>query len=120
MPRTVAVVFEPDFTERLEKLAFHTPVWLVDTPANRAAAEQAWRAAVEWPHITVTLFRAPARAPGRDDWRLLLEQIERLERGYETMEVIGTPLSLVARAVLTGAGFTVFDERTDGFRARKV
>jgi hypothetical protein len=118
--RSVAVVFEPDFSERLEKLAFHTPVWLADTPANRAAAEEAWRAAVEWPHIHVTLFRAPKAVPSRDDWRLLLEQIDALERGVESLEVIGAQLTLVARAVLTGDGYTVFDERADGFKAKKV
>ena len=119
MPRTVAVVFERDFSARLEKVAFHSPVWLADTPPNRTAAEEAWRAAVEWPHIHVTLFRVPPGPPARDDWRTLIEQIDRGEKHVETIDVIGTELSLVAKAVLTGAGFTKFDETSSGFRAKR-
>lgn len=114
MPRNVAVVFVEDFSERLEKVAFHSPVWLVDTPPNRAAAEDAWRAAVEWPHITVTLFRAT------DDWRTLLHQIELHDRSVDAMEVIGSSLTAAIRAALVGAGFTKFDETSGGFRAKRL
>ncbi|HEX7708113.1 MAG TPA: hypothetical protein VF701_16755, partial [Thermoanaerobaculia bacterium] len=75
MPRNVAIVFEPDFADQLGKLAFHTPVWLVDTPENKRAAEVSWQAAIEWPHITVTLFRAPAEEPDQSEWCALLAQI---------------------------------------------
>jgi hypothetical protein len=120
MPRNVALIFVPDFSDRLEKTAFHTPVWLADTPANRTAAEDAWRAAVEWPHIHVTLFRPPPGTPARDDWRSLVEQIDRGEKQkVDSLEVVGTPLSLVARAVLIGAGYTKFDETESGFRAKR-
>lgn len=120
MPRNVAVVFEPDYSAQLERLAFRTPVWLVDTPANRAAAEEAWRAAVEWPHITVTLFRPPDEQPAREDWQALIDQIEFKEGSVESLEAIGTPFTLMARAVLIGAGFTRFDETATGFRAKRV
>ena len=120
MPRTVAIVFEPDFSSQLEKLAFHTPVWVVDTPANRAAAEDAWREAVEWPHITVTLFRPPAAHASKDDWRLLLDQIGLRERFVEGIDVIGSPLTLAARAVLSEVGYIRFDETTSGFRAKRI
>src|SRR5688572_15373743 len=121
MPRTVAIVFEPDFSSQLEKLAFHTPVWLVDTPHNRAAAEDAWREAVEWPHITVTLFRPPEAAhPSKDDWRMLLDQIGVEERFVEGIDVIGSPLTLPARAVLSEAGYIKFDETPAGFRAKRI
>ena len=119
MPRNVAVVLEPDFSDRLEKLSFRTPVWLVDTPANRVAAEEAWRVAVEWPHVAVTLFRPPAGDPSRDDWRALLEQIAAREGNVESLEVIGSPLTLAARATLVAGGFTRFDENAEGFRARR-
>lgn len=117
---SVAVVFAPDFSGELERLAFRTPVWLVDTPENRTAAEDAWRAAIEWPHITVTLFREPERAPSHDDWRSLLEQIEFQEKALDGLEVIGSALTLAARAALVDGGFTRFDETAAGFRARRL
>ena len=111
MPRSVAIVFDDDYTSALEGLAFHTPVWLTDTPANRQAAEQAWRVAIEWPHISVTLFR-PA------EWDTLLAQIA-LHLRYDLVEAIGTPLSPDARAALDAAGFVRIEETPAGFRARR-
>lgn len=110
--RLVTVVFAGDYSEKLDKLAFRAPVWIVDTPANRSAAEEALHAAVEWPHMSITLFRF-------DDWRTLLEQISFQQRGVDTLDVIGSALTLPARAMLSDAGFTRFDETAEGFRARK-
>ena len=111
MPRSVAVVFAEDYSSQLEKLAFHTPVWLIDTPENRAAAEEAWRTAVEWPHITVTLFR-------ENDWRLLLELISLRER-FDVVEAIGTMLTPHVRGALEAARFVRIEETANGFRARR-
>lgn len=108
----MTVVFHDDYSEDLEKLAFRTPVWIVETPANRQAAELAWHAAVEWPHILVTLFRF-------DDWPTLLNQIALQVRNFTAIDVLGSPLTLPARAALDKAGFSRFDETADGFRARK-
>lgn len=115
----VAIVFEPDYSSQLEKTSFHMPVWLADTPANREAAEEAWRAAMEWPHITVTLFRPPSGQPMGEDWRMLLEQIAFRERYLDAIDVIGSPFTEAARETLVEAGFGRFDETALGFRARK-
>ncbi len=111
MPRSVAVVFADDYSSELEKLAFHTPVWMTDTPANRAAAEQAWRAAIEWPHMSVTLFRPM-------DWEPLLEQIALHER-FDVLEAIGTELTTSARTALEHARFVRIEQMENGFRARR-
>jgi hypothetical protein len=109
----LVIVFDDDYSSKLDKLSFHTPVWLVDTPANRSAAEHAWHAAIEWPHITVTLFR-------RQEWEVMLEQIAvQAKRPVETMEVIGEPLADAARTAFRDAGFERFEETELGFRARK-
>jgi hypothetical protein len=108
----VAIVLAPDFSGRLQKLAFHTPVWLVETPENRAAAEQEWMRTVEWPHIDVTLFRS------EHDWRTLFAQVA-LHHDVDHVEIIGSPLTDAAREALTGAGFQRVDETAEGFRARK-
>lgn len=110
--RVVTVVFHDDYSEKLEKLAFRAPVWIVDTPANRQAAEGAWHAATEWPHISVTLFRF-------DDWPTLVNQLGLQVRTLNGLDVIGAPLSDAAREALHGAGFGRLDEQADGFRARR-
>lgn len=104
-------MFDPDFSDALEKLAFHTPVWMVDTPENRIAAEEAWHAAIEWPHISVTLFRDY-------DWPTLLYQVS-LHEGVEALEVLGVELSGAARDALADAGFVRIDPTNRGFRARR-
>ena len=108
----VAIVFAPDFSGRLQKLAFHTPVWIVETPENRAAAQEAWMRAVEWPHIAVTLFRS------NQELHALLAQIA-IEHPVDSIEVIGSGLTEGARAALTDAGFQRMDETAEGFRAKK-
>jgi len=118
MPRTVAIVFSDDFSAQLEKVSFHTPVFLSDTPENRAAAEIAWQRAVEWPHITVTLFHAPHDAD-REDWHALLEVISLQVRAVDAVEVFGTSLTAAARAALDDAGYTRFEDTSNGFRARR-
>ncbi len=105
------MVFDPDFSSALEKLAFHTPVWMVDTPENRTAAEEAWRTAIEWPHISVTLFRDY-------DWQTLLAQIA-LNEKFDALEVLGTELTEDAHQALTEAGFVRIDGTVNGFRARR-
>jgi hypothetical protein len=105
-------VFAENFSSQLEKLAFHTPVWMVDTPANRAAAEEAWLQAVEWPHISVTLFRLL-------DWQPLLEQIAMHHERFDVVEAIGTELTPQVREVLENAGFVRIVETPTGFRARR-
>jgi hypothetical protein len=119
MPRTVAIVFAEDFSAQLEKLSFHTPVWLVDTPENRAAAEEAWQRAIEWPHISVTLFRSPVEKPSVDDWRTLLDQIALQKRTVDTIDIFGEPLTPAARTTLEHAGYERFEETPSGFRARR-
>lgn len=119
MPRNVAIVLDSDYADRLERLAFRTPVWVVDTPANRTAAEHAWHRAVEWPQIKVTLFRAPDSSPSREDWRTLLDQIDLHEHGFDAVEIIGSPMTVPARSALGELGFMRFDETTEGFRARE-
>lgn len=118
MPRNVAIVFNPDYASQLERLAFHTPVWIVETPENRAAAEAAWHAAIEWPHITVTLFRPPGEHPRKDDWRALFELIL-LQEEFDSVELIGTEMTVAVRAALAELGFDRFDETREGFRARR-
>mgnify|MGYP003575343455 CR=1 FL=1 len=118
MSRSVAIVFAEDFSAQLEQLSFHTPVWLVDTPENRAAAEAAWQRAIEWPHISVTLFRSPTN-PGREDWRNLLDQIALHERSVDAIDIFGAPPAPMIRTAFAHAGYERVEETPHGFRARR-
>lgn len=113
----VALVLLPDFSDRLQKLAFRMPVWLIETPENRSAASEVSRMRDDWPQIDVILFRgAPVR---RDEWLERLRLID-LHSRVLTLEVLGSEMTLPARAALTERGFTKFDETPDGFRARRT
>ena len=110
----VAIVFAPDFSARLHQLAFHTPVWIMETPENRAAAEEAWMRRQEWPHIDVTLFHSA------HDWRTLFAQIALRHEEVDSIEIIGAPPDNEMRAALAEEGFGRIHETADGLRARKT
>ena len=112
----VALVLVPDFRESLKKLAFRMPVWIVETPENRLAAQEAWHMAEEWPQIDVTIFNsAPA---DREEWVGKIEMID-MHVEITTLEVIGSDMTLPARAALTELGFDRFESTKDGFRAKR-
>lgn len=107
MSRRVAIVFDQEFGDRLASLVMRTPVWIVESAPNRSAASEAWNRAIEWPHISVTVFRPP------EELKHLLSQIGRPQR----VDVIGLPLTEDAREALSAAGFTNIAETSEGFRA---
>ena len=107
MSRRVAIVFDREFGDRLLTLVMRTPVWIVESSANRTAVAEAMNCATEWPHISVTVFRAT------DDLKHVLSQI-----GYpQRVDVIGLPLTDDAREALSSSGFTKIAETSEGFRA---
>ena len=84
-----------------------TPVWIVESSANRTAVAEAMNRATEWPHISVTVFRAT------DDLKHVLSQI-----GYpQRVDVVGLSLTTEARDALSAAGFTKILPTNDGLRA---
>jgi len=107
MSRRVAIVFDREFGDRLLTLIMRTPVWIVESSANRTAVAEAMNRATEWPQISVTVFRPT------DDLKHLLSQIGHAQR----VDVIGLRLSDEAREAMRGAGFTKVAETADGFRA---
>lgn len=118
MARTVALILDPSFGAQLGPLAFHTPVWIVDTPPNRTAAQEAWRSADEWPHISVTMFRSLGGHAKKKDWAGLLYQIA-LQQPFDTVDVIGGEITPSARGALTDAGFTHVEPTANGVRMKR-
>lgn len=113
----LAIVLDPEYGDRLEKLAFQRPVWIVESSANRTAAEAAWLRASEWPQISVTLFRPLPATPSKADWSAFLAQLD-LHHPVSSLDFIGTPLTLPLRAALLEARFDI-QEQADGVRARR-
>jgi hypothetical protein len=107
MNRRVAIVFDREFGDRLLTLVMRTPVWIVESSANRSAVAEAMNRATEWPHISVTVFRPT------DELKQLLSQIGHPQR----VDVIGLRLGDDAHAAIRVAGFTKVVETADGFRA---
>lgn len=107
MSRRVAIVFDADFGDRLAALAMRTPVWIVESAANRSAVAEAMNRATEWPHISVTVFRPT------DDLKHLLSQIGHPQR----VDVIGLRLTDDVHDSMRAAGFAHVVATADGFRA---
>ncbi len=112
----VALVLVKDFRDSLQKLAFRMPVWLLETQENRLAAAEAVRMSEEWPQIDVTIFTGMPR--DREEWIDRVKSME-LNRRITSLEVIGSEMTLPARAALTELGFDKFESTPEGFRARR-
>jgi hypothetical protein len=123
-PYKVLVVVDAEFGSRLAELPPDHPVWIVDTPANRAAAQQRWAERRNDTHLTgVTVFNTAAECSPEDNLLAQLGTID-LHHGsysadppYTILEVIGTPLSERIRSELSQCGFDDFCSSDVGFRA---
>ena len=118
----VAVIVETDAGARIHDVAARRPVWVVDTPANRAAAE-ALRAEGRDGTANVTLFRAdPASLP--DEWvvQILAAVVEHHgEAGRDVsltaLELYGVLVMDDRRAALSAHGFDLVTSDGDVVRA---
>jgi hypothetical protein len=64
----VAIVVDPIFGERLHALIARMPLWVVDTPPNRAEAEAYWRTHSGASHTDgLTTFRVDPNQ-GPEEW----------------------------------------------------
>ena len=123
MARRVALVLDRTYGEKLAKLALTSEVWVVESETNKAAAGELWHAAEQWPHISVTIFRAPETL-SEETWKLVLDQV-RLQRPgtrrphAETIDVIGSEATKEARRALAGFGFETISLTVEGFRASR-
>src|SRR5262245_46789716 len=115
-PYCVAIVLETDLGDRLGELAARMPVWIVDTPANRAAAQRYWAHNPGRPHTEgVTTFVLDASRP--DDLADVLSEVD-LHHGeyshdppYSVVEVFGADLTPALRQAFAEFGLTRFIER---------
>jgi len=126
------VVVDPDYGDRIERLAAAAPVWIVDTPTNRTPCELLWKSHPHRDHResgALTLYRTSS---AEDRVRSLLGVFPQLETHHG--EVIGNevvfPSGFVVDVIglvpnervtkeLRMLGFTSVTEIPEGFRAEK-
>jgi len=123
-PYTVTVVLDRDYGERLSQIPSGQPVWIVDTPANRAAAENAWAQHSGTNHLTgVTTFKVGEYQSAEETFLGEFGSID-LHHGsysaqppYTVVNVIGVQLSHAIKSALSEYGFNEFHATGAGFRA---
>jgi hypothetical protein len=119
MARTVTIVVDREFGDRLEPLAFRNPIWIVESDPNRYAASMASHKAVDWPQISVTVFRF-SEEPTSDEWLSLLRQLDiGQRRQFDTVIVIGTSITEAMLTAFEEAGFEKLEETAEGVRASR-
>jgi hypothetical protein len=119
----VFVVLDREYGERLLELAGSGPVWIVDTPRNRAVAQHLWVANPNRDHLDgVTTFKA---GDGCSSEEILINELDTIDLHhgsysadppYTVLEVIGTPISERLKAELSHYGFNKFQSPGEGFR----
>jgi len=88
------------------------PVWVVESPANRAAAERAWRDDIIRSRGTFTIF-SPQEMPD------LLPTLLEHHAGCDRLSVRGAELTHETQRQLEAFGFVSFRIVDDGFLAAK-
>ena len=123
----VFVVLDGEYGTRVSQLLMSGPVWIVDTPTNRDAAEAFWKAFPNRGHLDgVTVF-APKNPESAE--ATLLSELDTIdehhnafsaEEPYSELEVIGASLSEKIQTELSAYGFAEFFATTEGFRAARA
>jgi hypothetical protein len=123
----VSVVVDPEFGFRLADQVLSGPVWILDTPVNRAAFEKHWAERKGESHLEgVTSFSGMPKASSED---LLINEMDMIdlhhgrlssEVPYSVLEVLGTPLTPRIETALREFEFVMFEKIPHGFRAARA
>lgn len=125
-PYRVSVVVDREFGEQLATLTPSVPVWIVDTPINKAVAQRLWKDRPLDNSLTgIATFDYLESASPEDILVSMLDTID-LHHGshsadppYTIIEVFGTRLSDRIRAELSEFGFNEFQSTLTSFRAMR-
>ena len=125
-PYSVSVVLDRAFGPRLSEVSELGPVWIVDSPVNRAVAVDLWAQFPTRNHLNgITTFKAAETDSCEEMLIGNLDTIE-LHHGfysadppYTVLEVVGSRLTARIEAALRTLGFDSFPVTTDGFRATR-
>lgn len=122
--RRVSVVLDREYGERLAELNRSGPVWIVDTPFNRIAAEKIWTAKPNLDHWDgVTTFKIDINDSPEDN---LIDELDMIdlhhgvhssESAYTILEIVGTRPTERIKDELSQYGFQEFQATEGGFVA---
>lgn len=123
-PYRVFVVVDREYGQRLTDLTQEGPVWVVDTPVNRAVAQEIWGAEPNRGHLQgITTFKFREDGSPEDILVNELDTID-LHHGkysanppYTVLDVIGAAITPRLRTELGQFGFDEFQQTPYGFRA---
>lgn len=123
-PYSVSVVLDRAYGSRLSELIVLGPVWIVDSPVNRAVAEDMWSMLPTSSHLDgITTFKAAETDSPEEMLIGKLGTID-LHHGfysadppYTVLKVVGAHLTARIEAALADLGFDSFPVTDDGFRA---
>lgn len=120
----VFVVLDRNYGERVSDLTQAGPVWIVDTPLNRAAAQRFW---ADNPNSFdldgVTTFKFGEDSSPED---VLIDEVDTIDLHhgvhsanppYTVIEAIGASISEKLKSKLSQFGFNQFEITSQGFRA---
>jgi hypothetical protein len=126
-PYKVFIVVDRSFGAKLSELERSTPVWIVDTPANKTVVQRFWIEHSDESHLTgVTTF---GDLPSLSPEDLLLGKMEAIELHhgsysadppFTVIEVFGTQLTENARKRLSEYGFAEFHPTQTGYLATRA
>lgn len=121
---TVAIVLDAEFGAQLSELAARMPVWVVDTPGNRAAIESEWtRRRRDGAERELSVFRAIDGLTPAEHVTALLRTIEAnhgpsaRQPPFTALLVIGEAADGAMTSALRNAGFDEPVANGEGFRA---
>jgi hypothetical protein len=119
----VFVVVDREYGERVCELVRTGPVWVVDTPTNRSAAQKVWAERPDASHLEgVTTFKSEASSP--ED--VLIRELDTIDLHhgvysadpqYTILEVVGASVTERVKTELAQYGFDEFCATATGFRA---
>ena len=124
---TVAIILDPDFGSQLGELASRMPVWVVDTPGNRASIESEWaRRRRDGAERELSVFRMIDGLSHGEHIAALLRTIdahygEASDDGpFETLLVLGASADEAPVAVIRSFGGSDPIAMSGGFRVAFV
>ena len=123
-PYRVGLVLHEDYGDRLTELLARMPLWVVDTPSNREAAQRIWSSRPGQSHLTgLTTFKVASDSSAVERCLGELDTID-LHHGeysaspsYSELEVFGLALTEDVRRGFVEEGFAKFEVTDDGFVA---
>lgn len=129
---SLVVIVDPDYGDRLERVARCAPVWIVDTKRNKDACERLWKISPRADHRekgAVTSYKAIAP---EDRLSSLLSIIPQLETHHGelianefafpagfVLGVVGLQMDAEVTNALRERGFRSFVKTSEGFEASK-